>query len=224
MLAAGDSPMRQPRFSRGSSSDIAADPNVDYQARRRLAREEKQAIGAAAGALIPDHVSLFINVGTTTGEVARALITHTGLLVITNDLNVVDILYRIPSIDVIAVSGNIRAVDRAAVGPFAAEFIRKFKADFAVIGASAIDEDGSLLNFDTNEAQVSQTIIQHARRVILVADSQKLGRSAPVRIGHISDVDTYITDRIGSPRLASACESHGVRVIETAERQLGAGQ
>jgi DeoR family transcriptional regulator, glycerol-3-phosphate regulon repressor len=116
---------------------------------------------------------------------------------------------------VIVVGGRVRAVDRAAIGAFAVDFIRNFKVDFAVIGASAIDEDGALLDFDMNEVQVSQTIIQNARQVILVADSQKVGRPAPVRIGHLSDIDVFVTDRLASKQMASVCEEHGVRVIET---------
>jgi DeoR family transcriptional regulator, glycerol-3-phosphate regulon repressor len=189
--------------------------NLEYEARRLLAKEEKLAIGAAAAALIPDQSSLFINIGTTTEEVARSLHRHKGLLVITNNLNVVDELYRSPDIEVVAVGGRIRAIDRAAVGPFAVDFIRNFKVDFAVIGASAIDEDGALLDFDINEVQVSQTIIQNARQVILVADSNKVGRPAPVRIGHLSDIDVFVTDRMTSERMSSVCETHSVRVIET---------
>lgn len=189
--------------------------NLEYEARRLLAKEEKLAIGAAAAAQIPDQASLFINIGTTTEEVARALHRHKDLLVITNNLNVVDQLYQNPSIEVVVVGGRVRAVDRAAVGPFAVDFIRNFKVDFAVIGASAIDEDGALLDFDINEVQVSQTIIQNARQVILVADSNKVGRPAPVRIGHLSDVDVFVTDRVTSSRMASVCETHSVRVIET---------
>jgi DeoR family glycerol-3-phosphate regulon repressor len=189
--------------------------NLEYEARRLLAKEEKLAIGAAAAALIPDQASLFINIGTTTEEVARALHRHKGLLVITNNLNVVDQLYQNPGIEVVVVGGRVRAVDRAAVGPFAVDFIRNFKVDFAVIGASAIDEDGALLDFDINEVQVSQTIIQNARQVILVADSNKVGRPAPVRIGHLSDIDVFVTDRVTSSRMASVCNEHEVRVIET---------
>jgi DeoR family glycerol-3-phosphate regulon repressor len=189
--------------------------NLEYDARRELSRAEKQAIGAATAALIPDQASLFINIGTTTEEVARALVRHKGLLVITNNLNVVDLLYRSPDIEVIVVGGRVRAKDRAAVGSFAVEFIRNFKVDFAVIGASAIDEDGALLDFDMNEVQVSQTIIQNARQVILAADCSKLGRPAPVRIGHISDVDVYVTDVMSNAKLAAVCEKHSVKVIAT---------
>jgi DeoR family glycerol-3-phosphate regulon repressor len=66
-----------------------------------------------------------------------------------------------------------------------------------------------------NEVQVSQTIIQNARQVILVTDSSKLGRPAPVRIGHISDIDVYVTDVMTSEKLAAVCEKHSVKVIAT---------
>lgn len=189
--------------------------NLAYEARREVAREEKRAIGEAVAALIPDNASIFINIGTTTEEVARALAARRGLLVITNNLNVVDMLYRSPEIEVIVVGGRVRAVDRAAVGAFAVDFIKSFKVDFAVIGASAIDEDGALLDFDMNEVQVSQAIIQNARQVVLAADSSKLGRPAPVRIGHIGEVSVFVTDRLSSPALHAVCESHGVRVVQT---------
>lgn len=188
--------------------------NLAYEARRLLAQEEKRAIGDAIAALIPDKASIFINIGTTTEEVARALAQRDGLLVITNNLNVVDQLYRNPGIEVIVVGGRIRDFDRASVGPFAVDFINSFKVDFAVIGASAIDEDGTLLDFDMSEVQVSKAIIENARQVILAADSLKLGRPAPVRIGHIGDLDVFVTDKMTSPALAAVCEAHGVRIIE----------
>ena len=70
--------------------------NLAYEARRFVAAEEKKAIGAAAAALIPNGCSLFINIGTTTEEVASALTSHEDLLVITNNLNVAMLLYRHP--------------------------------------------------------------------------------------------------------------------------------
>ncbi|HEY9216617.1 MAG TPA: DeoR/GlpR family DNA-binding transcription regulator [Phenylobacterium sp.] len=191
--------------------------NLEYEARRQVAREEKQAIGEAVAELIPDNASIFINIGTTTEEVARALAHRRGLLVITNNLNVVDLLYRSPEIEVIVVGGRIRPVDRAAVGAFAVEFIKSFKVDFAVIGASAIDEDGTLLDFDMNEVQVSQAIIHNARQVVLAADSSKLGRPAPVRIGHIGEVSIFVTDRLDSAQLEAVCEREGVRIVQTAD-------
>ncbi|OYX96316.1 MAG: DeoR family transcriptional regulator, partial [Novosphingobium sp. 35-62-5] len=197
--------------------------NVGYEARRKLAAESKDAIGIAAAALIPDGASLFINIGTTTEAVARALAKRTNLLVITNNLNVVDILTPNPAIEVIVVGGRIRHSDRASVGPSAVDFIRNFKVDFAVIGSSAIDSDGSLLDFDLSEVQVSHAIVQNSRSVILVADQTKLGRNAPVRIGHISDLDVFVTDHIDDPALLGVCEQGEVQVIMTGQPATDAG-
>lgn len=190
--------------------------NLEYEARRVLAREAKEAIGAAAAALIPEQASLFINIGTTTEEVARALLGRTGLLVITNNLNVVDILRGTPSIEILTAGGRVRAADRAVVGALAMDFIRGFKVDFAVIGASGIDGDGTMLDFDVDEVRVSQTIVAQARKVILVADGTKLHRPAPIRIAGLDAVDYFVTDRLCDPAILTACRSAQVEVVETA--------
>ena len=153
--------------------------NLAYEARRFIAAEEKRAIGKAAAALIPNQSSLFINIGTTTEEVAANLMGHEELLVITNNLNVAMLLYRHPTIEVIVAGGVVRRTDGAVVGSSAVDLIRQFKVDTAVIGASAIDEDGALLDFDYREVKVSQAIIENARKVILVADRLKLERGGP---------------------------------------------
>ena len=188
--------------------------NVNYEARRFIAREQKRAIGVAAAKLIPNNTSLFINIGTTTEEVAHALLDHEGLLVITNNINVATILYRHPRIDVIIAGGPVRRSDGGVIGGAAVDFIRQFKVDMAVIGASAIDEMGALLDFDYREVRVSQAIIDNARQVLLVADRLKFERSAPVRIGHISQIDMFVTDELTSLPMAELCRTHGVRVVE----------
>jgi DeoR family glycerol-3-phosphate regulon repressor len=190
--------------------------NVGYEARRFIAQDEKRAIGAAAAKLIPNNSSLFINIGTTTEEVARALGDHEGLLVITNNINVATLLYRHPKIDVIIAGGPVRRSDGGIVGGAAVDFIRQFKVDHAVIGTSAIDEEGALLDFDYREVRVSQAIIGNARQVILVSDRLKLERSAPVRIGHISQVNVFVTDQLQPGPVGELCKTHGVRVIEAA--------
>ena len=190
--------------------------NTAYEARRLIAAQEKRSIGARAAALIPNQSSLFINIGTTTEEVARALTTHEDLLVITNNLNVARTLYPFPSFEVIVAGGPVRRGDGAVVGASAVDLIRQFKVDTAVIGVSAIDEDGALLDFDYREVRVSQAIMENARRVVLVADRLKLERAAPVRIGHISQIQVFVTDRLPSARLRAVCAEHSVEVIETA--------
>lgn len=188
--------------------------NLGYEARRAMAREEKRRIGHRAAALVPDEASLFINIGTTTEAVAEALAGRSGLLVITNNLNVANTLRPAAGIEVIVAGGVLRRADGGIVGEAAVDFIRQFKVDYAIIGASAIDEDGALLDFDYREVRVSQAIIGNARRVILVADASKIGRPAPVRIGTLAQVNAFVTDRLPNERLRRFCADHGVAVEE----------
>ena len=107
-----------------------------------------------------------------------------------------------------------RIFDLAVIGSTAISLIGQFKVDYAIIGASAIDEEGALLDFDYREVQAAQAIIANARSVMLVADSTKLRRSAPVRIAHISQIQTFVTDVALPARLANICQTRGIEVIE----------
>ena len=188
--------------------------NLAYEARKMIAGPQKKLIGEAAARLIPDHSSVFINIGTTTEEVARALVGHKGLLVITNNLHVANELYQDPGIEVFMLGGTIRQSDGGIVGSQVVSLVAQFRVDLAVIGTSAIDADGTLLDFDIREVQAARAIIEHARRVVLVSDRSKFARSAPVRVAHLSEVDVFVTDRLPSPAVADLCKSHAVDVVE----------
>jgi DeoR family glycerol-3-phosphate regulon repressor len=186
--------------------------NLAYESRRQLATDAKRRIGHKAAELIPDNCSLLINIGTTTEQVATALRGHKGLMVITNNMNVVNILRGYDDIEVIVAGGVLRHADGGIVGAPAVEFLRQFKVDYAIIGTSAIDEEGGLLDYDYREVEVARKIVETARCVILVADSLKYERSAPVRIGHISEVDHFVTDATPPERLQRICADHDVKV------------
>ncbi len=187
--------------------------NLAYEARKLIAGPHKRLIGEAAARLVPDHASVFLTIGTTTEEVARALGGHTGLLVITNNLQVAAELYRNSAIEVVITGGSVRHGDGGIVGVQAEALIAQFRVDLAVIGTSAIDADGTLLDFDIREVQAQRAIIEHARRVVLVADSSKFARSAPARVAHLDDVDVLVTDRLPAAA-AELCHAHGVEVVE----------
>lgn len=190
--------------------------NLEYEARRRLAAIEKDAIGRAAAALIPNDASLFINIGTTTEAVSQALLDHSGLLVVTNNINVANRMRVYPRFEVVIAGGVVRPSDGGIVGEAAAGFFSQFKVDYAVIGASALDEDGALLDYDYREVKVAQAIIANARHVILVADQGKFLRSAPVRIARIDQMTSFVTDYCPSTSFRSRCQEAGVTLIETA--------
>lgn len=186
--------------------------NVGYEARKLLAPEGKKAIGKRAATLVPNNCSLFINIGTTTEQVAKELVNHRGLMTITNNIKAIDILRSSPGIELIIAGGVVRRSDGGIVGVVAVDFINQFKVDYAVIGVSAIDEDGLLLDYDLSEVRVAQAIIRNSRHVIMVADMMKLSRNAPVRIGHISQIDTLVIDGQPSQPFCDLCRENDVHL------------
>jgi DeoR family glycerol-3-phosphate regulon repressor len=193
--------------------------NLGYEARSAFAGPQKEAIARLCAREIPDDCSLFINIGTTTEAVARALCGHRNLLVITNNLNVANTLAKGADCEVIVAGGVLRRSDAGLVGEATVDFIRQFKVDFAIVGASAIDEDGALLDYDFREVRVAQAIISNARRALLVADASKFTRSAPVRIASLSDLNALYTDAPPPEAVAELCAEHGVavRIAEAAD-------
>ena len=187
--------------------------NIGYDERRRTNAEAKVAIGAACAARIPDNASLIINLGTTTEAVARALSAHRNLTVVTNNMNVANILADSESCEVIVTGGTLRRSDGGLVGDLTADFMGQFKMDFAIIGTSALDEDGDLLDYDLAEVRVSQAILRRARQKVLVADAGKLSRRAPMRIASLADIDTMVTNRPLPRALSELCRGWGTEVV-----------
>lgn len=191
--------------------------NFDYDARRHTAEFAKRMIGEKTAALVPDNSSVILNIGTTTEQVAAALRSHQGLMVVTNNINVANILRSSPTAEVIIAGGAVRHSDGGIVGEATVDFIRQFKVDFAIIGASAIDRDGTILDFDFREVKVAQAIIGHARKTILVADVLKFDRTAPVRIADFSQIDVLVTDTTPPAAITEACIANGVDLIVASE-------
>ena len=143
---------------------------------------------------MPNDCSLILNIGTTTEAIAQQLLRHTGLRVITNNLNVAAILSNNPNCEVIVAGGLVRSRDRAIVGEATIDFIRQFKVDIALIGVSSIESDGSLRDFDLREVKVAQAIIAQAREVWLAADASKFNRPAMIELATLSRIDCLFTD------------------------------
>ena len=187
--------------------------NIGYQERRTLNADAKAAIARACVARIPGNASLFLNIGTSTEAVARELLHHDNLMVVTNNMNVANILVDNPGCDIVVTSGHLRRADGGLVGQLAAETIRNFKFDLAVIGCSALDVDVDMLDFDIQEVSVSQAILRQSRRSFLVADQSKFKRTAPARIASMADVDVFFTDRPVPNSLQAACTAWDTELV-----------
>ena len=187
--------------------------NIAYDERRSLNHAGKAAIARACAARIPEEASVFLNIGTTTEAVARELLGHRKLLVVTNNIHVSNILMANSDCEIIVTGGSLRRSDGGLVGKVAADSIGAFKFDLAVIGCSAIDRDGDLLDFDIHEVGVSQTILRQSRRAFLVADHSKLKRTAPARIASLAEIDALFTDAPLPAPLAALCAGWGTEIV-----------
>ncbi len=135
----------------------------------------------------------------------QTLLGHENLMVVTNNMNVANIIGQNANFRVIVTGGVLRRSDGGLIGELAVQTIQQFKFDIGIIGCSALDPDGDILDYDLQEVGVSQAILNHSRRRILVADHSKFRRRAPARITRLSEIDTFYTDLPVPTSLQAKC-------------------
>ena len=198
------------RFHGGVRLPASTTENIAYRQRQTLHDVAKRRIAQAVAAQVPEGCSLILNIGTTTEAIARALVRHRGLRVITNNLNVAAILSDNPDCELIVAGGQVRSRDRAIIGETTVEFMAQFRVDIGLIGISGIEDDGSLRDFDVREVKVAQAIIRASRQVWLAADHSKFNRPAMVEVGRLAQVDRLFTDRAPPPSFDALLAEAGV--------------
>lgn len=186
--------------------------NEDYFVRKNKLQNEKAHIADLIVKQIPDNASLFMSIGTTIEAVALALIkNHKNLSIITNNIHVASIVSARSDYTVMITSGVVRAADGGITGVATLDFINQFKVDYAILGASSIEPDGSLLDFDYKEVSVMQAMMENARIRFLAVDHSKFGRNALVRMADISEFHAVFTDDPLSESMNKKLQEHGVR-------------
>lgn len=179
---------------------------------RLINPSEKDIIGKAASGLVSDDDTLMIDGGFTTYQVARH-IQSTNLTVITNSLDVAQILATRESIIVITIGGELNPVTGTLTGPVAEQQILGYWADWAILGADAVSPGEGLTSPNPLTAQTKKAMIQSSHCLIVVADHTKLGRFAPHRVAPCSAIGTLVTDDKADPGIVEAFRNAGVNVI-----------
>lgn len=207
------------RFHGGVRVPGSTTQNLGRPQRESLNAQGKARIAQAVAARVPSHCSLMLNIGTTAEAIARALLSHQGLTVITNNLHVAHILADNPACEVIVAGGSVRARDRAVVGEAAIDFLRQFKVDIALLGCSGIEADASVRDFDLREVKVAQAILAQGRQAWLAADASKFNRAAMVEVAPLSRFDCLITDAAPPAAFAPLLEAAGLECVVAAQQQ-----
>jgi DeoR/GlpR family transcriptional regulator of sugar metabolism len=172
----------------------AAEPH--FATKRRINAPAKAAIAEAAVALVHDGMTVALSAGTTTWQVARRLQGGglRDLTFVTNSLNVAGALEANGWHSIVVSGGSFRTPSDALVGPFANQTLRQLNADLLLLGVHSIDARVGLTTPNVAEAETNRIMVAGARRVVVVADSSKLGQVSLATFAACDEVDELITD------------------------------
>ncbi|MFF8950775.1 DeoR/GlpR family DNA-binding transcription regulator [Streptomyces sp. NPDC014940] len=181
---------------------------------------EKQRIAKAVADLVAPGEAVGLTGGTTTTEVARALAVRgdlgagsPALTVVTNALNIANELAVRPQFKIVVTGGVARPQSYELIGPLADGVLSQITLDVAVLGVVAFDLTHGAAAHDEAEAAINRLLCERAERVVVAADSSKLGRRAFARICAAELVDTLVTDTAVAQDTVHRFEEAGIRVL-----------
>jgi DeoR/GlpR family transcriptional regulator of sugar metabolism len=185
-----------------------------FDERRQNHRREKRRIGRAAAAMVGDGQTVFLDTGTTTLEVARALARRdVACLAATSSLVVASELWGRGHIELLLLGGRVREGSPDLVGPATELMLDRLTADVAFVGADAVDPPRGSFADDAEAARVAERMAAHARRVVVVADNSKFDVTAPFLAVPADGIHEIITDGAG-PGVAAALREQGIAIRE----------
>ncbi|MFJ8045049.1 DeoR/GlpR family DNA-binding transcription regulator [Kitasatospora sp. NPDC096147] len=214
---------RQQMVTRTRGGAVAHNVSYDLPLRYKTARnaDAKQRIGAAVAELIAPGEVVGLNGGTTTTEVARALAVRPepdggagqALTIVTNAVNIANELTVRPQVKIVLTGGVARPQSYELIGPLATLVLSELALDVTVLGVDALDAEYGATAHNEGEASVNRLLAERARRVVVAADSTKLGHRAFARICAPERISVLVTDAGITPELTAAFTEAGVRVI-----------
>lgn len=175
-------------------------------------QQEKLRVAREAASRVLDDWAVGLTGGTTTTEVARALVDRQGLTVVTNALNIASELAVRPNLKLVVTGGVARAESYELVGPIAEASLEGLNLDIVFLGVDGISPGAGLTTHHEIEARTNRALIDRARQVIVVADSSKIGKVAFARICDLAGVDELIIDSTADREALAEIEAAGVVV------------
>lgn len=188
-----------------------------FQRRMRENADAKRRIARKMADFIQDGDSVMLDTGTTTSFVARELLGHRRLTVVTNSSDIARTLATVNGNKVYMAGGELRSDSGAAFGVSAIEFIAKFSVAHAIISAGAIDASSGVMDFDLEEAEFARMMLSRGDNTYVVTDRSKFGRRGLVLVSGFEAVGHLVTDHTASEEISDALEAADTRLIVAAE-------
>jgi DeoR family glycerol-3-phosphate regulon repressor len=181
-----------------------------FERRMRENRQAKEAIARLAASTIRDGESIMLDTGTTTSFLARALLGHRRLIVVTNSSDIARTLATVNGNKVYMAGGELRSDSGAAFGVSAIEFVGRFSVTHAVISVGAVDAANGIMDYDLEEAEFARMVLSRGARAIAVTDHSKFGRHGLVKVCDFSGLGELVTDRAPPAEIAARLAEAGV--------------
>ena len=174
-----------------------------FETKLVLERPEKTAIARAAAGLVIPGTAIALGAGTTTFALAQGLLDVPGLTIVTNSVRVANLFSGMRGPDGTAegvvLTGGVRTVSDALVGPIADLTVRSLHFDLLFLGCHGFDPDAGLTTANLAEAETNRTFIRVARRVVVLADHTKWGLVSLSSFARLDEVDVLVTDDMLPP-------------------------
>jgi DeoR/GlpR family transcriptional regulator of sugar metabolism len=171
---------------------------------------EKQAIAQAVLDYVQDGDTLFINSGRTALAAAQMLSQRKKLNIVTNSLEAANCLSHQADIRLILLGGELNAIYGFTYGGDALEQLGRYQSDWSILSVDGIHPDHGITTYHADEAIVDRTMIARAKKTIIVADHNKIGR---VGFSHICNIDhrhILITDNDCNPMMLDHLKNSGL--------------
>ncbi len=184
-----------------------------FQNREQHRAADKRRIGLAGAELIQENETVGFTAGTTTTHVARSLRNRHNIRVITNAVNIAMELSNCEGLRTFVTGGFVQwAGSFSLVGHAAIEFLSDVYMDKVFVSVCGIDVQRGVTVIESEEALTFRAMIRQAKKIIVVADSSKLGTVTPALVCPISDIDMLITDSRASDKVVASFAEQNVEV------------
>jgi len=183
-----------------------------YAAKARVAAAEKAAIAEAAAALVEAGDAIVIGPGTTTRALARRLVDHMDLIVVTNSLLVTEALMDAPAVEVHVTGGSLRASIHALIGPAAERSLSGLRTVRAFISGNGVTAERGLTTPNPLVASIDRALAAAAREVVVLADSTKIGQDTMCQTIAPETMTHLIVDEDADPLELEWLRDAGVQV------------
>jgi DeoR/GlpR family transcriptional regulator of sugar metabolism len=193
----------------GGAVDSGAEPGFSQIEVERF--EIKNRMGGAAAAMVHDGMTVMIDIGTSTLQLARHLHGRT-ITVVTTNLAVVEELLPDPDIELVLPGGIVRRNYRSLVGVLAEDSLRQIKSDILFLGTSGVDLEVGVWDTTMVEVPIKRLMIAGANEVVLIADAAKFSMTGMVRVCGPESISHIVTDAPLPASARSAVDAAGIEV------------